>query len=193
MSFDAYNANLFGHVLIRDKHTHETLMDKYNQIHFENMAIALSRSLSNKNNGPIYEMAFGNGAATVDNLGVITYLQPNAVGINATLYNETYSKIVDDNSPQNTNNQLNNIVVQHEDGKVYSDIIVTCTLDFGEPAGQFAFDDTTDFESTFTFDELGLKTQGNPEYLISHVVFHPVQKSLNRQIEIIYTIRNSIA
>jgi hypothetical protein len=69
-------------------------------------------------------------------------------------------------------------------------------LDYGEPSGQFAFDNATDTESEFTFDELGLLanygTDGDGNImtqLITHVVFHPVQKSLNRTIEIQYTIR----
>ena len=41
------------------------------------------------------------------------------------------------------------------------------------------------------FDELGLKSY-NPDgigKLLTHVVFHPVQKSLNRLLQIDYTIR----
>ena len=41
------------------------------------------------------------------------------------------------------------------------------------------------------FDELGLKSY-NPNgegKLLTHVVFHPVQKSLNRLLQVDYTIR----
>ena len=41
------------------------------------------------------------------------------------------------------------------------------------------------------FDELGLRSW-NPNgsgNLLTHVVFHPVQKSLNRLIQIDYTVR----
>jgi hypothetical protein len=65
-------------------------------------------------------------------------------------------------------------------------------LDYGEPAGQQAFDNTTNFDDDFVFDELGLKswtgTAGTGK-LLTHVVFHPVQKSLNRLIQIDYTVR----
>jgi hypothetical protein len=44
----------------------------------------------------------------------------------------------------------------------------------------------------FVFDELGLKGLGPNTLdgkLLTHVVFHPVQKSLNRLLQIDYTIR----
>jgi hypothetical protein len=45
----------------------------------------------------------------------------------------------------------------------------------------------------FIFNELGLKNKGsagkNTGYLLSHIVFDPVQKSANRVIQIIYTLR----
>ena len=43
------------------------------------------------------------------------------------------------------------------------------------------------------FDELGLQCKVGANagdlLLITHVIFHPVQKSLNRQIQIDYTLR----
>ena len=59
-----------------------------------------------------------------------------------------------------------------------------------------AFDNGTQLESPYVFDELGLlafngtDSVGNElTKLITHVIFHPVQKSLNRQIQIDYTVR----
>ena len=46
-------------------------------------------------------------------------------------------------------------------------------------------------QSDFVFDELGLRSY-NPDgvgKLLTHVIFHPVQKSLNRLLQIDYTIR----
>ena len=137
-------------------------------------------------------MAFGNGGSSVDPTGVITYLPPNVTGQNADLYNQTYLKVVDGNSPTNTDPTRNNLTVLHTSGKVYTDVLVTCLLDYGEPAGQQAFDNSTNFNGEFVFDELGLKTwEGSADnlMLITHVIFHPVQKSLNRQIQIDYTVR----
>jgi hypothetical protein len=92
----------------------------------------------------------------------------------------------------------------------YTDIKVTCTLEFGEPSIQSNFDNSTDFTDDFVFDELGLFSldvaTGNEIsgtatdeatildfnskcYMLTHVIFHPIQKSLNRIIEVVYTIR----
>ena len=83
--------------------------------------------------------------------------------------------------------------VLHTAGTVYTDILVTCLLDYGEPPTQQAFDNSTNFNGEYVFDELGLKsfsTEGpNTGMLLTHVIFHPVQKSLNRLIQIDYTIR----
>ena len=65
-------------------------------------------------------------------------------------------------------------------------------LDYGDGAGQEAFDNTSNNKTNFVFDELGLKGKGpdNTEgKLLTHVIFHPVQKSLNRLIQIDYTVR----
>ena len=128
----------------------------------------------------------------MDPTGVITYLPPNTTGQNASLYNQTYQKVVNDNSAADTDPDNNKMTVLHTAGNVYSDILVSCLLDYGEPAGQQAFDNSTNFNGEFVFDELGLKTwEGSADnlMLITHVIFHPVQKSLNRQIQIDYTVR----
>lgn len=181
-----------GYLRIFDPNSHEVIVDKRNAIHYENMSIALAQSLANRNIGYIYAMAFGNGGSSVDPTGVITYLPPNTTGQNADLYNETYSKVVDDNSAANTDPSRNKLTVLHTSGQVYTDILVSCLLDYGEPAGQQAFDNSTNFNGDFVFDELGLKAwegASNDLLLLTHVIFHPVQKSLNRQIQIDYTVR----
>lgn len=189
-------AKIEGFVKITDPNSGEVLVDKKNAIHYENISIAMAQTLSNRTSnqggGWIYEMAFGNGGSSVDPTGVITYLPPNITGQNADLYNETYAKVVDDNSAADTDKANNYMTVIHTTGKPYTDILVTCLLDYGEPAGQQAFDNSTNFNGEYVFDELGLKSwAGSPNdlMLITHVIFHPVQKSLNRQIQIEYTLR----
>ena len=187
----------FGHVLIRDKKTKEILVDKFNSINLENMSIALAYSMADMSTGHIQSMVFGNGGTIVSAVGTITYLPPN-VTTNAALYNQTYSKVVNNQSPLDTNSAENYITINHTPGTLYSDIQVVCTLDFNEPSGQSAFDNSPvadgnvlNVNGTYIFDEIGLVTYnqlGNGS-LLSHVIFHPVQKALNRSIEIIYTIR----
>jgi hypothetical protein len=181
-----------GFVKIHDPKSGEILVDKKNAIHYENISIAMAQTLSNRDLGYIYLMAFGNGGSSVDPTGVITYLPPNTTGQNADLYNQTYQKVVDDNSAADTDPENNKMTVLHTSGNLYTDILVSCLLDYGEPPTQQAFDNSTNFNGEYVFDELGLKSwNGSSENLrlITHVIFHPVQKSLNRQIQIDYTLR----
>ena len=190
-------AQIQGFVKVYDPNNGEVFVDKKNAIHYENISIAMAQSLSNRLDatgsrlGIIYSMAFGNGGSSVDPTGVITYLPPNTTGQNAGLYNETYAKVVDDNSAANTDPETNYMSVLHTSGTVYTDILVTCLLDYGEPPQQQAFDNSTNFNGEYVFDELGLKawTGTTADRLLTHVIFHPVQKSLNRQIQIDYTVR----
>ena len=179
--------HMSGHLFIKDKNTGEVLLDKKNAIHFENMSLAMARSLGHKSNGPINQIYYGNGGSTVNGIGEITYLPANTIGQSADLYNVTYNKIVDDLNTSNTDPTNNKIEISHVSGNLFSDLIVTTTLDFGEPSGQDNFDTAGSTEGDFVFDEIGLKDYaGN---LLTHIIFHPIQKSLNREIEIRYTIR----
>jgi hypothetical protein len=189
---DFCTPTIIGSIIIRDVETNEILVQEKNAINFETMSYALALSLANRPNGNIMQMVFGNGASSVSAVGTITYLPPNVTGLDAALYNQTYAVFVDDLSPLDTDPTDNFIRVNHVTGNTYSDVVVTCLLGYDEPAGQDAFDDATDVTGTFIFDEIGLKTYDpitTSGYLLSHVIFHPVQKSLNRQIEIIYTLR----
>jgi hypothetical protein len=180
-----------GHIKIFDPESGETYIDKRNAIHYENMSIAMVQGLSNQGEGTIYQMVFGNGGTAVDPTGIITYLTPNTVGTNASLYNQTFQKIVDRNDIQNTDPSRNKMEIRHISGATYSDILITCLLDYGEPIGQEAFDNSVDLSGNFVFDELGLRSSSSTGQgkLLTHVIFHPVQKSLNRLIQIDYTIR----
>jgi hypothetical protein len=177
-----------GHIKIFDPESKEVFIDKRNAIHYENMSVAMVQALSNQEQGWISEMVFGNGGTVVDPTGLITYLTPNTNGVNASLYYQTFAKVVDQNSASNTDSVRNKMEVRHTSGATYSDILISCLLDYGEPSGQEAFDNSTDMNGNYVFDELGLKAAGTGK-LLTHVVFHPVQKSLNRLIQIDYTIR----
>lgn len=188
---DTQGIMLQGHIKIYDPKSGEVLINKRNAIHYENMSIALAESLSNSGEGWINEMSFGNGGTSVDPTGVITYLTPNSSGVNASLYNQTFTKVVDDRSVNNIDPARNKTEIRHVSGTNYTDILITCLLDYGEPDGQDAFDTASNADNLYVFDELGLKSYSadGTSRLLTHVIFHPVQKSLNRLIQIDYTVR----
>lgn len=191
-SKDTTGVHVEGHIKISDPVSGEIFINKRNAIHYENMSIALAKSLANSGEGTIYEMSFGNGGTAIDPTGIITYLTPNSSGSNASLYNQTYTKVVDDRSSNNVDPTRNYIEHRHVTGTNYTDIFVTCLLDYGEPADQSAFDNTNNSQGSYVFDELGLKSRSDTAgagLLLTHVIFHPVQKSLNRLIQIDYTVR----
>ena len=171
------DAKIKGFVQIRDVESGEILVDTTNACHFENFSIALAKALAQRQDGHIYTMAFGNGGSSISGIGTITYQPPNVIGMDAELYNQTYTKLITETMME----------VRHTPGDLYSDIVIAVTLGFGEPAGQRAFDDAISLDEDYVFDELGLFTFDG--HLLTHVIFHPVQKSLNRIIEVRYTIR----
>ena len=207
-----------GHILIRDITNEKEpieLVNKRNAIHFGNMAKHLAQAISGKPNYDIHYMGFGNGGSSVNTLGKITYKTtnvseaPDDSSPTSNLYALKYFKVVDDLAASNTATSKNKIEVLPSSTS-YTDIKVTCTLEFGEPSIQSNFDNSTDFTDNFVFDELGLFSldvaTGNEIagtatdaatildfnskcYMLTHVIFHPIQKSLNRIIEIVYTIR----
>lgn len=184
---------LLGHIKIFDPESKEVFVDKRNAIHYENFSIALASGISNQEIGFIAEMCFGNGGTKIDPTGIITYLTPNVIGGSASLYNQTYYKTVDSRNPNSIDPSRNFMEVRHVAGTPYSDVLVSCLLDFGEPSGQAAYDNLSTVDQSFIFNELGLRsyaaTGPNQGVLLTHVVFHPVSKTLNRLIQIDYTIR----
>jgi hypothetical protein len=201
---DVGSLHVQGHIRIHDPATGEVFVDKRNAIHYENISEAIAYCLANKGQSYIYEMHFGNGGTSVDPTGVINYLPANSNTQTADLYNPTFFKIVDNTATANPDPVRNKIEIRHIPGQIYTDLLVTCLLDYNEPAGAAAFDNSQNLDEAFVFDELGLRarsTDGSESSftgghyasstgrLLTHVVFHPVQKSLNRLIQIDYTIR----
>ena len=130
---DTNGVSVQGHIKIHDPESGKVYVQKRNAIHYENMSVALAESLANQGQGFIYEMSFGNGGTSVDPTGIITYLTPNSTGTNSSLYNQTYTKIVDGNSVNNTDPARNFLEIRHVSGTNYTDILVSCLLDYGEP------------------------------------------------------------
>ena len=188
---DLLNLKIEGHVLITDADTGEVVVNRRNAIHRENMGYALASSFVNARDtqgfeGFIYALNFGNGGVVVDGVGDVVYKDPRVTAITDTLYNPTFAKVVD-NNPQD--DPENNTTVVHESGTIYSDVVVTCTLGYGEPPEQDPLDNTSNQEGVFVFDEIGLVSQQGR--LLTHLIFHPVQKSANRKFQVVYTVRIS--
>jgi hypothetical protein len=192
-SKDQTGIHIEGHIKIFDPVSNEIYVNKRNAIHYENISIALANSLANSGQNYVYEMVFGNGGTAVDPTGIITYLTTNTSGANAALYNQKFYKVIDQNSANNVDPTRNYMEPRHVTGTNYTDIFVTCLLDYGDgnASGQLAFDNATNNSDNLVFDELGLRSYSSTGagLLLTHVIFHPVQKSLNRLIQVDYTVR----
>ena len=57
----------------------------------------------------------------------------------------------------------------------------------GTATSQSALDNSSSMTGDYIFDEIGLINEADK--YISHIVFHPIQKSANRKIQVIYTLR----
>jgi hypothetical protein len=182
------NISVDGHCVIKDMDTGEVLLDKHNAINFQNFAFAVSNLLANKSvNGEqffIEEMAFGKGGTLIDANGNITYRNPQVDGVHGALYEPL-------EQPAGTNFSLavDSIDVVDAESNPYSDITVKVILDYNEPALQQASDNATDFTTNdnFVIDEIALVTESGS--FLTHLIFHPIQKSSNRKIEILYSLR----
>ena len=112
------------------------------------MSISLAESLGNAGEGFIYsKWSLEMVELVLIPTGIITYLTPNSTGTNASLYNQTFIKVVDDPSVNNTDPARNKIESRHVSGTNYTDILVSCLLDYGEPAGQDAVDNAPNADS----------------------------------------------
>lgn len=183
------NISVDGHVLITDVDTNEVLLDKHNAINFQNFAFAVANCLANKTensqNFYITKMAFGYGGTEIDGNGNITYKSPNVDGSNASLYND----LLDSNSNPYTK-EVSNIEVLNAEGSPYTDMTVKVILDYDDPASAgLDLDNASNFDTAadWVIDELALVTESG--YNLTHLIFHPIQKSKNRKIEILYSIR----
>ncbi len=191
-TIDNLGLNVSGHIVIKDLDTGEELVNKRNAIHYGNMAYIVAQALNafNTENAFIDRIAFGNGATSVDTAGKILYKTPmvsESYENSAGLYSRTFDKRL---NPSTTDTSITTVV-----GSSHTDIKVTCTLGYNEPSDADLFDTATNNEGDYVFDELGLftyPTDGSSidtSTMLTHVVFHPVQKSQNRKIEIVYTVR----
>lgn len=182
--------NVKGHIKIQDD-LGQLLLDKKNAVHPQNMARVIARALANESNAGVYRIVFGNGGTLVNAAFTVTYKTPNdgqspdVKTWDSTIYNETYSEIIDEGNPTlnpllgtnpsggGANPAGDPTSVPHVSGPgvrsneigLTSEVIIVAVLNAGEPASQFVTDSqapTENTESAFTFDEIGLYTSGGP-------------------------------
>lgn len=193
-------------------------VDKKNAVHFGNYSTKLAQATIGNPAAFISYMAFGNAGVTVESNGQLTYRSPNvslAKDPSAALYNTTFIREIVN---YNTTGQTDATREANTGGgqNSYEDVTFVVRLESGMPDAQMMFDlangsnDGTLTNTEFVFNEIalytGLKGLGNSTSdqelsnffsdvtasqptLVTHVVFHPVQKSTNRVLEITYKLR----
>lgn len=182
-----------GHVKIIDVHTNEVLVEDSNDIHPENMSYSIAQALAGNTVGVISYMRFGNGGTSiVASQNLINYKQPNTSGVTQ-LYNQTYSKTINETVDASVDSDYNSVRAIHIAGQIFSDIVCTCTLGLNEPSDASTNDRTQiagtglNVKEKYLFDELGLYDSEGKH--LTHIIFHPVEKTKNRVLQVIYTIR----
>ena len=191
-----------GFVEIRDLDTGRIIRSGRNAVHAENMSVALVNALSRGD--VISEIHFGDGGTLIDSTGAITFRPPNVIGDAAELYSPIYYRVIDALDFENSYPQDNFTSAKHVRGTTYSDIVVTTTLDYNDPSDSeknggvitqlsTAPLDLRAVDGAMKFDEIGLKSRGaqglNTGKLLTHFRFHPVQKTAEQRIQIVYTLR----
>lgn len=216
---DNFKFDIKGHLKIKDLNTGDMIVDKPNAIHYGNISTKLAEAFIGKPSSFITYMAFGNGGVTIDGTGIISYKTPNVDSTKvptAQLYNTTFIyEITNYNSDGQTD--LNRETNVGNGIGSFEDIEIRLVLDKDIPDTQMLIDqgnvvnDESEFANTeYVFNEIalytGLKNKGNiieqeqiqdfvnsssddDPTMITHVVFHPVQKSANRSLEITYILR----
>lgn len=216
--FDKIAAAIQGHVRIRDTHTGEVLVDKANAVHYGNMSWAVAQALSGNTQGSVSYMLFGSGGSSVDASGRILYRQPNTSNVqdpNALPYNPTFFRELDPpGAPTGNNIQVLSGFETFADmvttvTLTFGEPVDQNSSDDETPVvSDFVFDELalytapvnltddvfTDFTAAVTPPDTRvgrfqdeLDTGGGR--MLTHVIFHPVQKAANRELEIEYTLR----
>jgi hypothetical protein len=191
MNTEALSIKGIGEVFIQDAETGEQLYHLKNAINPRNMALLIARSLSHEANGYIASMAFGNGGTFLSTTSQRIFRTPNVLGSSSSLYNQTYSVIVDESTvgAPSTNSVRSTL---SPSPALTALAVITCQLSAAEPANQAVSDNLSSAVSTaYTFDEIGLFSSDG--MLLSHVIFSPIEKSANRSLLFTYTITISVS
>lgn len=196
-----------GFLKISDVNTGEVLVDKKNAIHFGNLTASVTEVLSGVDSSHIRFVAFGNGGTQVVGSsdeetagdGTVIYKKPNAgkrKSLSDGMHNEIYSVELNYVDPNNNVSYLSS-------NSEYADIVMEAILDFDDlEIHQNNLDRASTYEEYGMIDEIaiftGNSTQDDRYYnlglstshkMVTHVIFHPIQKTKNRKIKIDYVIR----
>lgn len=179
---------------VTDRNNPVILVEKTNAIHNGNMVFAIAKQMIGQDSANRHAFGwfgFGDGGSEISETGSIIYRPTNTTNNRnelADLYNRVYQKKVDEEGLT-----INVSPVVHPTS--ICDVNINVILQQGEPVGQLPMDNSTEFSNRFVFDEFGIFTNAtdiDDSYMLTHVVFHPVQKALNRVYEVDYTIRFEI-
>lgn len=189
LKIKSWDVDSGGHRI--DEITH---VDKKNAIHDGNMVFAIAKAMIGQDSANTFSIgwiAFGDGGSEIAETGTVTYRPTNTQNNRnelADLHQRVYQKKIDD---EGFTMEVSPIIYN----RAIADINTNIVLQQGEPFGQLPMDNAVEFSDRFVFDELGFFTNTDSiddSYMLTHIVFHPIQKSLNRVLEIDYTIRFEI-
>lgn len=185
-----------GHVRIIDD-LGNVLVDKHNAVHPQNLARIFARALAHEPQSYAWRLAYGNGGTqtssdlTIEFNPPNTGLSPDVNTWNSTIYNETYSEIVDQTSSLigtdpgsagrvggGSNPSGDPVTIPFVSGPgarsnelgLQSQVVIIDVLNPGEPTGQQTtdtfpggtFPTGSPSDGDFVFDEIGLYTDGAP-------------------------------
>lgn len=185
MTNTSIQVKAFGAVKIIDAITGETILEKTNAIHPQNLGAVIARGLAGEDNAEVFHLSLGNGGTFFNSSQQLIYRPPNTIGA-ATLYNQTYEVQVDENE-SGTPTTNSSSAAPSPSPSISSLVTVVALLSPNEPSGQAVSDNlTTDPESDYVFDEMGLKSKDG--LLLSHLIFSPIEKTANRAFLITYTL-----
>lgn len=155
------NIQAKGFCEIYDADTNTYLQTEFNELHKQNLSVAIVRALANMQNGNVYQMAFGLGGTTNT---------PNVTNWNGTQYNEVYNEIVDASSALHGSGEgsmpslddpsvlfVSGPGCRIEETTNGARLIVECMLNRAEPVSQDADVNNNPY---YTIKEISLFTSG---------------------------------
>jgi hypothetical protein len=183
------------------------------------MAYIIARGLANQSNSHIQRIGLGNGGTYVDSASTLHYNAPHTTGTDAQLYNQTYSEVIDGTvingntiSPIQSSTDITSTVTidltidasepsglantsgDSTDPQWLTDAEGSLLPSNPETGGYaYEFDELGCFAKNPAYDSLN-SNASIPEFLLlTHIVFHPIAKSQNRQLQLTYTITCSVS